>query len=69
MFGRVAELAYARDLKSRVRKGRAGSSPASAIQYEKTYVVRRDSLFLFEAPSSTFFSQKSLLFSFEFGII
>ena len=29
--GRVAELADARDLKSRVRKGRAGSSPASAI--------------------------------------
>ena len=27
----VAELADARDLKSRVRKGRAGSSPASGI--------------------------------------
>ena len=28
--GRVAELADARDLKSRVRKGRGGSSPPSA---------------------------------------
>ncbi len=29
-------MADARDLKSRVRKGRAGSSPASAISFSKT---------------------------------
>lgn len=31
-------MADARDLKSRVRKGRVGSSPTSAIYYQTTYV-------------------------------